>query len=275
MKLITIGLPVYNADIYLYDTIESILNQSFSDFQLLIIDDGSNDNSIKIIKSFSDSRIELIQDGQNKGLSYRLNQIAKLSKTKYIARMDADDIMHPQKIEKQIEIMESHPEIDVLGTNAYSINEINMVEGIRLSFSNNEVLRKVNSFIHPTIIARKEWFINNPYDENAIRIEDAELWNRTSNKYNFQILVEPLFFYREFGNDYYIKYFKGFDAIFYALKKHNYEIKFIKFFLKYYIAGFVYFLYNLIGKEYVLVRKRNAIRLNNLSIDEVLKSGNQ
>jgi glycosyltransferase involved in cell wall biosynthesis len=272
--MITIAIPFYNAETYIELAIQSVFNQTYQNWKLLLVDDGSKDNSLEIARKYeSDLRVTIYTDGENKNLGYRLNQIPKLVDTKYIARMDADDIMHPEKIEKQIEILESHPEIDVLGTNAYSINETSKVEGIRLSYSKNEILSKVGGFIHPTIIAKKEWFINNPYDVKALRIEDAELWYRTSKNCNFQILTEPLFFYREFGNDYYKKYFKGFDSMFYALKKHNYEIKFIKFFLKYYIVGFVYFLYNLIGKEDVLVRKRNAIRLNNLSIDEVLKKG--
>jgi hypothetical protein len=185
-------------------------------------------------------------------------------------RMDADDIMHPEKIERQLNILESHPEIDVLGTNAYSIDENNLIQGMRLRYSDKEILREVKKFIHPTIAAKTEWFKNNPYDVKAIRTEDLELWFRLSGQYNFQILTEPLFFYREFGSDYYKKYFKACNSLPYVLKKHNYEFRLLKYASKHYIAGLVYFLFNLLDKEDVLVNRRNEIHLNNLAIEEVL-----
>jgi hypothetical protein len=185
--------------------------------------------------------------------------------------MDADDIRHPQKIEKQIQILETHPEIDVLGTNAYSINENSIVEGIRLKYTKGELLTKVSSFVHPTIMAKTDWFIANPYDIKIERIDDKELWFRTSKSYNFQILTEPLFFYREIGNDYYKKYFKGFKYLLYALKKHHYNVEFLKFGVKYSLTGLVYFLFNLFGKESILVNKRNAVRIDSQTIKEIIK----
>jgi glycosyltransferase involved in cell wall biosynthesis len=270
--MITIAIPFYNAEVYLDLAIQSVFNQTYQDWKLLLVDDGSTDNSLKIaLKYQSDSRVIIYSDGENKNLGYRLNQIPLLTDTKYLARMDADDIMHPEKIEKQIKMLETYSEIDVLGTNAYSINEYNNVNGIRLGFNKDEILRKVNGFIHPTIVAKTEWFINNPYDIKAVRIEDAELWFRTSNKYNFQILVEPLLFYREFGINYYKKYINGCGSITYALVKHNYNLKFLKKTLKYYISGLIYLLFNLFGKEGFLIKKRNAVSIDNLTIDEVLK----
>jgi len=270
MEILTIGLPVYNAERFLKDSIQSILNQSFTDFRLLIVDDGSTDQSIAIIKSFHDSRIELVVDGFNRGLPYRLNQIAALSKTKYLARMDSDDIMHPDKIGKQLEVLESNHEIDVIGTNAYSIDENNLIQGVRFKYDQKEILKQVKVFIHPTIMAKTEWFRNNLYDIKAIRIEDAELWFRTSGQFNFQILTQPLFFYREFGVGNYMKYFKGNAAILYSLKKHHWNISFIKFALKYCLSGILYFVFHLLGKEDVLVQKRNAIILSPLTIQEIL-----
>ena len=270
--MVTIAIPFYNADSYLELAIQSVFNQTYKNWKLLLVDDGSTDNSLQIASKYKkDPRVTIYSDGKNKNLGYRLNQIPTLVDTKYLARMDADDIMHPEKVEKQIKILESYPEIDVLGTNAYSINEYNKVNGIRLNFDKNEILMKVSVFIHPTIIAKTEWFINNPYDVKAVRIEDAELWFRTYNKYNFQILTEPLFFYREFGNNYYQKYFKGSSSMLYVLIKHNYNLEFLKKTLKYFITGTIYFFFNLIGKEDALIEKRNSIRLGNLSIDDVLK----
>ncbi len=261
--IVTIGLPVYNAEIFIGDTIKSILNQSYKDFRLIILDDGSTDNSISIIKTFKDPRIELIVDGQNKGLPYRLNQLASLTKTKYLARMDADDIMHSDRIAQQLELLESNQNIDVLGTNAYSINEYNTVNGLRLNRSSNNELIKVNSFIHPTIMANTKWFKDNPYDEKAIRVEDAELWFRTSKKYNLYVITEPLLFYREFGEDYYKKYQKGIVSRFYISKKYMESFDFYSS-LVWLIRGFkfifkylIYRLFNLFKLEHLLVNNRS------------------
>lgn len=271
--LVSIAIPFYNADAHLELAIQSIIDQTYQNWKLLLIDDGSTDNSLAIARKFeNDSRVTVYSDGQNKNMSFRLNEFAHKVTTKYLARMDADDIMHPQKIEKQMQALASHPEIDVLGTNAYSINEKNRVEGIRLQFEEGEELSKVDTFIHPTIIAKTEWFIANPYDINIERIDDKELWYRTHKNYNFQILTAPLFFYREIGNNYYKKYFKGFKYLLYALKKHHYPADFLKFGIKYSLSGVVYWLYNMVGKETVLVNRRNVIKLNSLSIEEVLKN---
>lgn len=269
--LITICIPFFNAEKYLDIAIQSVFNQTFHDWKLLMIDDGSTDKSLDIAMKYQkDSRVTIISDGKNMNLVFRLNQLPNLVNTKYLARMDADDIMIPEKIEKQLKILESHPEIDVLGTNAYSIDENNLVQGIRFKFKQENQLRKVLSFIHPTIIAKTEWFKKNQYDNKAIRIEDAELWLRTSSKYNFQILDEPLFFYREIGNDYYKKYFKGFVSVLYVMKKYNYKIEYLIFGIKYILTGLVYYLYSILGKENVLVSNRNELKLRNQSIEEVL-----
>jgi glycosyltransferase involved in cell wall biosynthesis len=271
--LVSIAIPFYNTEKYLELAIQSIINQTYQNWKLLLIDDGSTDASLTIARKFeSDPRVTIHSDGQNKNMSFRLNEFANKVTTKYLARMDADDIMHPEKIQKQMQILESHPEIDVLGTNSYSINENSMVEGIRLEFPPGVELCKVDTFIHPTIIAKTAWFIANPYDIKIERIDDKELWFRTHKKYNFQILTAPLFFYREFGNGYYKKYFKGFKYLVYALKKHHFNIELLKFGIQYSIAGVVYYLLNFVGKENIMVSRRNAINLNQLGIEEVIKN---
>jgi glycosyltransferase involved in cell wall biosynthesis len=271
--LVSIAIPFYNTEKYLGLAIQSVIDQTYQNWKLLLIDDGSTDDSLMIARKFeNDPRVTIYSDGQNKNMSFRLNEFANKVNTKYLARMDADDIMHPEKIEKQIQILESHPEIDVLGTNSYSINEDSMVEGIRLEFPIGIELSAVDTFIHPTIIAKTAWFIANPYDIKIERIDDKELWFRTNKSYNFQILTAPLFFYREFGNGYYKKYFKGFKHLVYALKKHHFDIQLLKFGIQYSIAGVVYYLLNLVGKEKIMVSRRNAIKFNQLSIEEVLKN---
>jgi glycosyltransferase involved in cell wall biosynthesis len=143
MKPITIAIPFYNAEKYLEETVESVLQQSFKDFYLLLIDDGSTDNSVAIAQKLAakDSRVQVFSDGQNKNLGYRLNQIPSLVQTEFLVRMDADDIMHPEKIEKQYQTFLENPEIDVLGTNVYSIDDKNLVFGIRNEISEEKIMR--------------------------------------------------------------------------------------------------------------------------------------
>lgn len=260
---VTIAIPFYNAQRYLAETIESVLQQSFTDFILLLVDDGSTDASLEIANRFAqqDPRVKVFSDGQNKNLGFRLNQIPTMVTTEYLVRMDADDIMHPEKIEKQIRLLKKHPEIDVLGTNIYSMDENNTVVGIRNTMGTEEII-SVQSFWHPTIMAKTQWFLDHPYDVKAERIEDIELWLSQVKSSNFKQMSEPLFFYREFGAQYWKKYFKGNKAAWYVLKKHRFSLPFVKFALRYYIAGIVYFCFDLFNKEQVLIQRRNAIALS-------------
>lgn len=267
-EFISIGLPVYNAEKFLRDAITSILNQSHSHFELIIMDDGSTDKSIDIINSFNDKRIVVYQDGVNKGLPARLNEISTLAKGRYLARMDADDIMHPERIEKQLKILEKNSDIDVLGTNAYSIDENNVINGVRMGLYDKPKLIKVKGFIHPTIMAETSWYLKNSYNENAIRIEDYELWNRTHNNYNFADISEPLLYYREFGEKYFIKYLKSLQGHKYILKR-SYKTSFKKFIILFFnnylftlLKGIVYFTFHIFKIEHMLINRRN-FKLNN------------
>lgn len=258
---VSIAIPFYNAERYIAEAIESVIRQTYKEWKLILLDDGSTDNSLNIAKKYEllDSRIKVYSDGENKNLGYRLNQIPTLVDTKYLARMDADDIMHPERIEKQLEFLKENPEIDVLGTNAYTINEFNKVVGVRAKLDEKEEIIRVNSFIHPTIMAKNQWFKDNPYDVNAVRMEDAELWYRVREKNNFQMISEPLFFYREFGSSYYKKYFATYKSKKYILKKYNNEYYWKVFFRKLLIKSYIYKLFSTLGKEQFLINKRNMI----------------
>lgn len=271
--LITIAIPFYNAEKYLSSAVKSVLKQTYEDWCMILVDDGSTDSSLEIAKKFeeSDPRIKVFSDGENRNLGFRLNQISVLTTTKYLGRMDADDIMHPEKIEKQMTILLQNQEIDVIGTNAYSINEENKVVGIRYKDIDKGVLLNVDSFIHPTIIAKTEWFRKNRYDDNALRIEDKELWYRTSDQSNFKMIAEPLFFYREVGQNYYQKYFKANEAKKYILKKYDNSRFWKNFFLQNIVKGIVYRFFRLLDREDILVLKRNQIIFEKkLDLDEYI-----
>ncbi len=205
--MISIGIPFYNAEKFLAEAVKSVINQSFADWELILLDDGSTDHSKEIAIEFAklDSRIRVISDGQNKKLPYRLNQLIDESKYQYIARMDADDIMHPLRLEKQLAYLTENPSIDLVSSSIFSIDTDNNIIGKReiINAVTIATLLKGNHQIaHPSVMAKKSWFKENRYDEKFDRAEDYELWLRSalSNKLNIFIFKEPLLYYREFGN---------------------------------------------------------------------------
>lgn len=181
---VTIAIPVYNGESYLRDAIQSVVNQTFQDWELYLVNDGSTDGSLAIMQEYAlrDIRIKVIDDGQNKGLVTRLNQSIEIAVGKYYARMDADDIMYITRIEEQVKFLESHPDVDVLGTSIMIIDNNNNIMGSGMCSG------RVNSFIHPTVMGKLEWFRANPYCEWALRAEDMELWSRTASKSKFWAL---------------------------------------------------------------------------------------
>src|SRR5690554_2527277 len=271
-SMLTIGIPFYNSEKFLSKAIQSVLKQTYTNWTLILLDDGSTDNSLNIAKEFAekDSRIKVLSDGQNKHLAYRLNEIAKLCQTKYLARMDADDIMHPERLEKQLKILEQNPEIDVLGSNAYSIDDNDNIQGIRMKIDNDEFkLLDCKSFIHPSIMAKATWFRANPYDEKMVKAQDYELWQRTLSKSVFKVYTEPLLFYREFGGNYYKKYFSGVSSMFYVATKLKSKKLYLESY-KHLAKGLLYYCLNLIGKENYLIQNRYVV----LNEDDKLKAIN-
>lgn len=269
MPLVTIAISIYNAEKYVVDAVRSVLNQTFSDFELLLIDDGSTDDSIPILREIKDDRIKIISDGENRGLVYRLNQSVEIASGKYYARMDADDIMHPKRLEKQIEYLKTNPRVDVVGTWAYSINVNNEIQGVlknSISLTTLEDVIAHQCFIHPTIMGKTTWFKLNPYDSKYIRIEDMELWSRTIQHSVFANIGEPLFFYREVGIPYLNKYLlsmKGERKI--INKYYRGKLNGIKLLLRNYLKSFCYIIFTLFHVQHVLLRLRSC----NIPADEV------
>lgn len=260
--LISVGIPFFNAEKFLSKAIESVISQSYDNWELLLLDDGSNDGSLKIAKGFEqkDNRIKVFSDGRNKGLGARLNELATLSNGEYIARMDADDIMHPIRLETQVQILIDNPNIDVLGTNAYVIDENDLVFGMR--YRENSGMTKVEHFIHPTIMGKKQWFLDNPYDEKAIRIEDAELWYRTKQFSNFMMTNEPLLFYREFGTSYYPKYLKVIPSLIYLNKKYPMDKFWSRVLIQSALNVPLYYISEVFMKSHYFKLRRNEVNFN-------------
>ena len=201
---VTIGLPFYNNKSTIALAARSVFAQSFADWELLLVDDGSTDGSLDLAYAIEDPRVRVISDGENRGLAYRLNQIAQLAGGEYLARMDADDVMFPARIERQVQFLDKNPAIDLVGTAVYTINANNEPVGKRgFKVVGNPSPFYVLSrglFIHPTVMGRTAWFRDNPYDVNLHRSQDRELWCRTYLHSKFAHLPEPLLFYREQGS---------------------------------------------------------------------------
>jgi glycosyltransferase involved in cell wall biosynthesis len=120
---LSVIMSVHNGEKYLREAIESILNQTFTDFKFIIINDGSTDNSLAIIRSYDDKRIRILNNGTNIGLTKSLNKALKQAKGKYIARQDADDVSLPDRFEAQLKYFVQYPEVALLGTSTYIINQ--------------------------------------------------------------------------------------------------------------------------------------------------------
>ena len=199
---ITIGISFKNPGNYFNLALKSIFAQTFTDWELILMDDGSSDDSLTIAKSLKDPRVRIYSDGESRGLNIRLNQLVQLAKAPYFFRMDADDVMHPQRLEKQYQALLQHDENTVIGTAAYSIDADSQVVGLRPICTQQKLgFAARHSFIHPTVAAPTEWFRRYPYSEDFIfqRSQDAELWCRTTDYTKFINLSEPLLYYRESG----------------------------------------------------------------------------
>lgn len=205
-NLISVGIPFYNCEKYLGFAIQSVIAQTYQNWELILVDDGSIDSSLSIAMEFSrkDERIRVISDGQNRKLPYRLNQLIQESKGDFIARMDADDIMHPIRLEAQIKYLNENSDVDLVSGSIVSIDSNNQVMGTRGVREVTKISNKSYSFqiIHPSVTARKDWYLRNHYSTDYPRAEDFELWCRSLSNDDLNIIILPdvLLFYREFGN---------------------------------------------------------------------------
>ncbi len=198
---VTVAIPFYNNAGTISLAVRSILSQTFYDYELLLIDDGSIDESLKIARAFDDPRIRIYSDGKNLGLAARLNQSVQIARGRYYARMDADDICYPERIAKQVKFLENHPDVDLLGCASIVIDNSAHPVGIFPSKVTHEEItnspRKGFYFPHPTWMGLTQWFLKNPYDESFPKAQDQELLLRTYRTSRFACVPELLFAYRQ------------------------------------------------------------------------------
>lgn len=173
--MVTIGLPVYHAEKWIGEAIESILRQTYGDWELIVtIDEEVEDGVEWVVEVEKDERIRVIADGEHRGISARINQMVRMARGEYFARMDADDVMMPERLAVQVKYMQEHPEVDVCGTPAGKW-----------------------TFVHPTVMGRTEWFREHPYRSECDGCEDWDLWLRTRKNSKFGFIDTPLIYYRQ------------------------------------------------------------------------------
>lgn len=209
---VTVGIPFFNAEATLMDAVRSVFAQTHQNWELLLLDDGSTDDSLALAKSIDDPRVRVFSDGRNKRLAARLNEIARLAKFDYIARMDADDLMSRNRLETQVHLLNERPYFNLVSSGVVSVSDDWRPMGARCVplghiVSPREVLKGSSGIVHAAVLAKREWMLRNPYDETLKASEDTNLWIRScaNSDLDAHVIHEPLYFYREDGNVTYSK----------------------------------------------------------------------
>lgn len=199
-RKVSVVMSVYNGERYVREAVDSILNQTFEDFEFIIIDDGSTDGTLTILQSYDDIRLRLVcQD--NVGLGKSLNRGITLAQGQYIARIDHDDLSLPERFEKQVQFLDVHPDVGLLGTACRVIDELRGREWDAQVATSDQALRhaliKHNPFFHSSVMMRKSILEKvDGYDEAFPYIQDYELWIRIANCAKLANLAEVLTVHR-------------------------------------------------------------------------------
>jgi len=195
----SVVMPVYNAERFVGDAIESVLRQTFEDFEFLIFDDGSRDRSLEIIRSYQDPRIRLIISEENVGYVTHLNRGIDEAKGKYYIRMDADDICLPTRFEKQLDFMEKHPEVGLCGTWVETFGVKRRFRrppahdsGIRLHLLNGTTIDHPTAIIRTRVLREHQLY----YRQEYLYTEDYDMWVRLAKLTQMANIPEVLLLYR-------------------------------------------------------------------------------
>jgi glycosyltransferase involved in cell wall biosynthesis len=223
---VSVILPAYNCEKFIGQAIGSVLQQTFTDFELIIINDGSTDKTEFSIIGFDDPRIVYIKNQHNRGLIFTLNRAIDIAKGKYIARMDADDICKPQRLSKQKELLDRHDDLTMVASTIDLIDENGADAGVweldRKTVDPEQIKKRLvheNCIAHPTVMIRAGVLKEFKYTPGQVNIEDYDLWLRLlSHGHRISKINEPLLLYRIHGSsitnldlknkNYFFKYFR-------------------------------------------------------------------
>jgi glycosyltransferase involved in cell wall biosynthesis len=185
----------------LADSIRSIVQQSYQNWELILLNDGSDDGSLEVAVSFADDRIRLSGDGCRRGLATRLNEAIDLSEGDYIARMDADDIAYPERLAAQVYFLASHPEVDLVGSQALVFRNDGLPLGLLTAKLNHDEIcsRPWSGFhlSHPTWMGKREWFKRYRYDPKLLKSQDQDMLLRSYPASRFAAISQVLLGYRQ------------------------------------------------------------------------------
>jgi len=199
--LVTVAMSAYNASGTINLALRSILSQTYQNWELIIVDDGSTDRTAESVSCIQDSRIRFIQEPSgNRGLASRLNQCVHLARGQYIAGMDADDVAYPQRLGRQVQFLEEHRDIDLLGTGAVIFKGDGEIIGCYPTASSHESICRRPwwgfPLAHPTWMGKRTWFFAHPYSDDDTRCEDQALLLQSFSHSRFAALEEVLLGYR-------------------------------------------------------------------------------
>lgn len=222
---VSVILPAFNCEKFIGQAIQSVLQQTFKDFELIIINDGSTDKTEFAIIGFDDPRIVYIKNPQNRGLIFSLNRAIDIAQGKYIARMDADDICKPERLAKQKDLLDQHEDLSMVACTIDLIDENGENAGVwqldRKTIDPEQIKKRLvreNCIAHPTVMIRTDILKEFKYTPGQVNIEDYDLWLRLlSHGHRISKINEPLLLYRIHGSsitnldlknkNYFYKYF--------------------------------------------------------------------
>lgn len=186
---------------FLEDALRSIFAQTFTQWELVIVDDGSQDGGVEWLRRLREPRVRVLVDGEHHGLGARLNQIVSLAVGRYIARMDADDLMHPERLARQLAFLEQNPGVDVVGCGLVSFDAREQPISVRRFPGEHAAITAAPpagfKLAHATVLGRAEWWRQHRYDERNRGCEDWQLWFESRSDSRFANLPDLHYFYRE------------------------------------------------------------------------------
>lgn len=202
---VSVIMPMYNAERYVTRAIESILSQTFGDFELLVINDGSTDRGADIVRSYKDPRIILLENKKNTGLVDVRNRGIRESKGDFIAMLDSDDIAHAKRLEYEVEILEKRPDIGLVATWVRVIDEAGDPTGVfwRETAGESSISSRLlfgNCITQSSVMMRRSIITENPYRAGFAPAEDYDLWVRIAQSSVINIIHEILVDYRSYGS---------------------------------------------------------------------------
>lgn len=204
VPLVSVVSAFYNTGPLILDMIRSILAQTWTDWELVLINDGSTDDTLTLAQSVDDPRIRIFSNDRNRGRAFSLNRGTREARGKYIARMDSDDICSPTRLEKEVRLLESNPALDAVSTGVIYLDKNDNPVGDMVCPTEHEVIcatpwRTIH-LIHGAMMAKKEYFLKTPYREDIPIAIDFNMFFRSHHYSRFGNVPEPLYYYRLDGS---------------------------------------------------------------------------